>query len=445
MKKKTALSLLVLLVFLTVFKVPVLASVDPFVWNDVELRFQGYRLSDSDSPYLSLYVRGINDSDHKIWINFENANIDGTEVSSAGRSLEPHSDNGEDDPRIFTFWGSEDDKDAPEAIRNAKILEMTVVLEDNDTYEHLCEKKITLDLAELNEGASDAGSSANNKSGGDVIITDSGDTIIADSGDTIITDSGDTIIADPGDTIITDSGDTIIADPDDTIIWDDDDYSWDSDDDYSWDSGDDYSWDDDYTSAPASSYRTLQRGDKGDDVRRMQEKLIELGYLNDTADGNFGPKTAAAVQMFNEANGLRYDDIADNITQDCMFSGLANEFTEPWIPVDLPYTEWNYITGEGASYRVKVTNLSRTRTIKGIELQYYPTDVWGNNLWPVPYRKTTFTMRIAPGETVYTDWFYMSPSWYAIDMLHEGVSKIVFEDGEIRENDDITYWTVSFR
>ncbi len=422
MKKKTALSLLVLLVFLTVFKVPVLASVEPFVWNDVELRFQGYRLSDGDSPYLSLYVRGINNSDRKIWIGFENATIDGTEVSCAGRSIEPHTDNGEDDPRIFTFWGNEDDKDAPEAIRNAQILEMTVILEDNDTYEHLCEKKITLDLTELNEGASDAAYSTDTTDdGGDVIITDSGDTIITDSGDTIITDSGDTIIADSGDTIITDSGDT--------IVWDDDDYVWDTD---------------DYSPGP-SSYRTLQSGDKGDDVRRMQEKLIELGYLNDTADGNFGPKTASAVQMFNEANGLRSDAIADGITQDCMFSGLANEFTEPWIPVDLPYTEWNYITGEGASYRVKVTNLSRTRTIKGIELQYYPTDVWGNNLWEVPYRKTTFTMRIAPGETVYTDWFYMSPSWYAIDMLHEGVSRIVFEDGEIRENDDITYWTVSFR
>lgn len=43
--------------------------------------------------------------------------------------------------------------------------------------------------------------------------------------------------------------------------------------------------------AMAASYQTLEYGDKGSDVRQMQEALIALGYLHDTADGKFGSKT----------------------------------------------------------------------------------------------------------------------------------------------------------
>ena len=368
MKKKPVIAWFLLAVFLIAGSIPVSAANEPFVWNDIELRFLGYRLSDSGAaPYLSLYVRGINNMDRSIWINIENAKVDGAPVFSAGRTLDAYTDTGDDDPRILTFMAREEDgEDVYEAIRNARILEMTVVLEDNETYEHLCDREVTLDLAALEEGATDYSA------------------------------------------MYPSSGPALSNDP--------------------------------QTTTSISSYRVLQSGDRGDDVRRMQEKLIELGYLNDTADGVFGSRTAAAVQMFNDSNGLRYDAVADAITQDCLYSGVANPYTEPWIPVDLPYTEWDDITGEGASYRLKVTNLSSSRTIKGIEIQYYPSDVWGNNLWEYPYRKTTFTMTIRPGETVYTSWFYLSPSWYTIDQMHWGVSRIVFDDGTIRENDDIAYW-----
>ena len=89
-----------------------------------------------------------------------------------------------------------------------------------------------------------------------------------------------------------------------------------------------------------------------------------------------------------------------------------------------------------------MTNTSKSRTIKAIKLQYYPTDVWGDDLWP-KYRQTTFTMTIEPGQTEYTDWFYMSPSWYTIDTIYWGIAMIVFDDGTICENDDIAYWTIS--
>ena len=40
----------------------------------------------------------------------------------------------------------------------------------------------------------------------------------------------------------------------------------------------------------------LSRGSKGEDVRQLQSKLIDLGFLDDKADGIFGKKTQAAVK-----------------------------------------------------------------------------------------------------------------------------------------------------
>ena len=192
----------------------------------------------------------------------------------------------------------------------------------------------------------------------------------------------------------------------------------------------------------SADYRTLSKGDKGDDVKRLQQKLIELGYLNDVADGEYGPKTAAAVKALNEANGLGSSSSADAVTQDMVFSGLANPYTEPWMPVDFPYLQWDRIDVDGASYRVKITNTSKTKTIKGIALQYYVTDVWGNKPWgSMIYREFTDTMTIKPGETKYSMWWYMTPAWSSIDQVHIRASRIAFDDGEVRERTDDNYDT----
>ena len=128
MKKKPIVALFLLMAFLILGNVPVSAANEPFVWNDIELHFMGYRLSDGGpSPYLSLYVRGINNSDHRIWINVEDAKVDGAPVFSAGRTLDPYSDTGVDSPKILTFMAYDDaGEDVYEAIRNAHTIEMTI-------------------------------------------------------------------------------------------------------------------------------------------------------------------------------------------------------------------------------------------------------------------------------------------------------------------------------
>lgn len=73
------------------------------------------------------------------------------------------------------------------------------------------------------------------------------------------------------------------------------------------------------TEAPAIVYEELKKGDKGDKVRVLQNKLIAKGYLSGGVDGDFGGMTEAAVKEFQMANGLDVTGIADNAMQQILF------------------------------------------------------------------------------------------------------------------------------
>ncbi|MFJ4232779.1 peptidoglycan-binding protein [Cellulosimicrobium cellulans] len=51
-------------------------------------------------------------------------------------------------------------------------------------------------------------------------------------------------------------------------------------------------------------WRPLVVGDRGDDVRALQEYLVETGYLSGAADGVFGDRLRTAVAEFNVDSGL---------------------------------------------------------------------------------------------------------------------------------------------
>ena len=61
---------------------------------------------------------------------------------------------------------------------------------------------------------------------------------------------------------------------------------------------------------------TVRKGSTGDDVKYVQERLIELGYdlAPYGADGKFGNKTLAAVKAFQKANGLTADGVVGPLT-----------------------------------------------------------------------------------------------------------------------------------
>ncbi|MDI6817184.1 MAG: L,D-transpeptidase family protein [Actinomycetota bacterium] len=67
------------------------------------------------------------------------------------------------------------------------------------------------------------------------------------------------------------------------------------------------------TSTPelqATAQRTLRQGLGGDDVRKLQERLVSLGYSPGAVDGSYSAQTRHAVIAFQKVNGLARDGIA---------------------------------------------------------------------------------------------------------------------------------------
>lgn len=56
----------------------------------------------------------------------------------------------------------------------------------------------------------------------------------------------------------------------------------------------------------------LQRGDKGERVKKLQEALISRGMLSGSADGDFGAKTEAAVKKLQQSLFVAATGIADD-------------------------------------------------------------------------------------------------------------------------------------
>ncbi|SET57853.1 peptidoglycan-binding domain-containing protein [Stigmatella erecta] len=61
--------------------------------------------------------------------------------------------------------------------------------------------------------------------------------------------------------------------------------------------------------ASAPSQPTLKLGSSGASVKNLQQALANAGFSPGAADGQFGPKTAAAVKAFQSAKGLVADGI----------------------------------------------------------------------------------------------------------------------------------------
>ena len=74
--------------------------------------------------------------------------------------------------------------------------------------------------------------------------------------------------------------------------------------------------------APALAWdsSTLYNGCSGNEVKKLQQALINLGFLSGTADGKFGNKTEEAVRRFQKANKLDVDGLAGKMTQEILYA-----------------------------------------------------------------------------------------------------------------------------
>ena len=123
-------------------------------------------------------------------------------------------------------------------------------------------------------------------------------------------------------------------------------------------------------------YGTLEKGDTGAAVKKLQQRLIDLGYLTGKADGDFGAKTKTAVAAFQAAIGLNSTGVADPDTQEYLYASTApsaptaQPAAQPTqTPSDSGYQTLSYgVSGEA------VKNLQRRLK----ELGYFTGNVAGN-------------------------------------------------------------------
>lgn len=73
-----------------------------------------------------------------------------------------------------------------------------------------------------------------------------------------------------------------------------------------------------------ASAAVVKQGSSGSIVKTVQTKLKNWGYYTGAVDGVFGPKTKAAVQLFQRRNGLTADGIVGTATAKAMGISLSS-------------------------------------------------------------------------------------------------------------------------
>ncbi|HSK68560.1 MAG TPA: fasciclin domain-containing protein, partial [Candidatus Limnocylindria bacterium] len=78
---------------------------------------------------------------------------------------------------------------------------------------------------------------------------------------------------------------------------------------------------------PQPAYKPLARHDRGPEVLAMKDRFFELGgyYRTNNYDDLFKPHTVRMVKLFEEANGLPVDGIADAEMLRVLFSKDARQ------------------------------------------------------------------------------------------------------------------------
>lgn len=111
-----------------------------------------------------------------------------------------------------------------------------------------------------------------------------------------------------------------------------------------------------------ATYTNLSYGSKGDDVKKLQQSLINAGYSvgSKGADGNFGNDTMAAVKKYQQDNGLTADGIAGNNTLSKLYStGGSSSGTANKAKPD--YSGFKYDASSDANYMKAIAALQEVQ------------------------------------------------------------------------------------
>ena len=103
--------------------------------------------------------------------------------------------------------------------------------------------------------------------------------------------------------------------------------------------------------APASPLlsASLTNGSSGENVTRVQNRLLALGYLslNYSVDGSYGSTTASAIKLFQTAAGGSATGVADSATIRALYSASA-----PKLPSGSKAADYKESTSSGGSSSV---------------------------------------------------------------------------------------------
>ena len=137
-----------------------------------------------------------------------------------------------------------------------------------------------------------------------------------------------------------------------------------------------------------TGYRTLVRGDRDSEdsayIVLLQNKLIELGYLRDAADGVFGENTEIALKAFQRSNGMEPTGQADAVLQRLLYSDAELVSVETSTdPESVAYrvqdklAQWGFMLGDP-------DGMIGSRTTEGVAAfkEYLRTTYW--DVYPTP-------------------------------------------------------------
>jgi len=88
-----------------------------------------------------------------------------------------------------------------------------------------------------------------------------------------------------------------------------------------------------------SQYANLLEGSSGENVQRMQERLVALGFATGTPNGEYGSATSASIKLFQGKNGLEENGIASAYTQAVLYSSFALDINGKSLTVVTPPIE----------------------------------------------------------------------------------------------------------
>lgn len=135
----------------------------------------------------------------------------------------------------------------------------------------------------------------------------------------------------------------------------------------------------------------LKQGSKGGEVKEVQRRLKQWGYLNGAVDGVYGPATVEAVKKFQRKNGLTPDGIVGKATYAALGMNASvnvlqgNSPTSSYTSSDLYLlAKCIYAEARGESYTGQVA-------VGAVILNRVRSSSFPNSVSGVIYQKGAFT------------------------------------------------------